>query len=142
MIRALALLFAAIHTGAVAPLDGFIRKSDVPDTGKDSTSLPNGVVFQPALDSADPLVAAQIKKAQERFLGKSDASGEATAYEKQFIDGTETYYDEYSQAWRLLGFYIDCNYSGEQEGGGGNNNNGGTTGCRRILLWAAVSRYT
>ena len=74
-------------------------------------------------------------------------------YSKQFIDGGETYYDEYSQAWRLLGFYIDCDSPYEREGdcggGGGAENNqeavqydengNPVKHCVRYLLWAAVS---
>ena len=64
-------------------------------------------------------------------------------YHEVFIDGGETFYDEYSQAWRALGFYIDCDANeadyyeedrrrsleGEDQQGG----------CLRYMLWAAVS---
>ncbi len=43
-----------------------------------------------------------------------------------FVDSTNTYYDGYQQAWRYLGFYVDC-YTKE-----------GTKVCQRYLLWAAV----
>lgn len=52
-----------------------------------------------------------------------------------FVDG-EAEYDEYQQAWRYLGFMIDCNDGGSQNN---DDDDGGTTGegCHRYLLWAA-----
>lgn len=55
-----------------------------------------------------------------------------------FVDGMSDY-DGYQQAWRMLGFMIDCNDSSNDE----NNNNGGghgdeeTNGCSRYVVWAA-----
>lgn len=60
-----------------------------------------------------------------------------------FVDGVSEY-DSYQQAWRFLGFMVDCNAKTSS-----NNNNEGhgsrdaqTTGegCKRYLLWAAVSK--
>ena len=98
---------------------------DLPDAGGEWVSLPDGSSsFQPASSNDRALRAAQ-----QRFLGQS----------VPYVDGSETYYDDYAQAWRMLGFYIDCsknqNWNGEQDGGDGANN----YGCRRYLLWAAVS---
>lgn len=118
---------------------GFIPKSRVPDTGRDSITLPNGIEFQPAQDSSNPKMDAAVRQAQGRMLG------EAGAYESQFLDGTETFYDDYSQAWRLLGFYIDCNADGD----GVDNyrrlseeDEDDDRYCQRFLLWAAVSDGT
>lgn len=61
-----------------------------------------------------------------------------------FAEGISEY-DEYQQAWRFLGFMVDCNASTDDdnnhEGGGGSGSwDGGTgEGCQRYLLWAAVS---
>jgi hypothetical protein len=52
-----------------------------------------------------------------------------------FVDGTETYYDEYAQAWRFLGFYQDCDACAD-----GSVDCVGNTICQRYALWAAVSR--
>lgn len=83
-------------------------------------------------------------------------------FSKIYMDGAETYYDEYSQAWRALGFYIDCNsqiydqyYVGgdddEKEEGDNqqhrqlpeneDNVDNDRLGCQRFMLWAAVSLY-
>ena len=37
--------------------------------------------------------------------------GSTLGYETEFIDGSSTYYNDYAQAWRLLGFHTDCNAS-------------------------------
>lgn len=61
-----------------------------------------------------------------------------------FADGIGEY-DEYQQAWRFLGFMVDCNTrqsddDGNNNGGGSGSWDGGTgEGCKRYLLWAAVS---
>jgi hypothetical protein len=64
-----------------------------------------------------------------------------------FVDGSgDTYYDPYAQAWRLLGFYKDCNACVNNGGENANANANnladciqqGTT-CQRYALWAAVS---
>ena len=33
-----------------------------------------------------------------------------------FVDGTETVYDDFSLAWRFLGFYTDCNVCVDGDG--------------------------
>jgi len=107
----------------------FIKKSDMLDTGKDWVNLGNGFGFQPGdLDMKDPRVLAATVEAQNRFLQSKNNS----AYENQFIDAADTIYDDYAQAWRLLGFYIDCNtldYGDDQDNAAGT--------CVRYLLWAA-----
>jgi hypothetical protein len=60
-------------------------------------------------------------------------------FEKIFADGAETYYDENSQAWRALGFFIDCDYVDDEEQQ--NNEQNQQSGCRRFMLWAAVSIF-
>lgn len=56
-----------------------------------------------------------------------------------FVEGMSEY-DEYQQAWRLLGFMIDCN-SADDDGSGSGSGSEDTTedGCARYVLWAAVS---
>ena len=53
-------------------------------------------------------------------------------------DATETFYSEYSQSWRLMGFYIDCDADedGHRRKLEGDDDE---AGCERYLLWAAVS---
>lgn len=61
-----------------------------------------------------------LRRAQRKLIG----------YSEQFIDGSETILEESSQAWRLLGLYVDCGMieeerrfrqlnenEGEQDGG-------------------------
>ena len=77
-----------------------------------------------------------------------------------FVDGAETVYDDFSTAWRFLGFYTDCNVCLKDDDNGDDNDNGDgdddgdgdeefadpkdclengadTTVCRRYALWAA-----
>jgi hypothetical protein len=53
-----------------------------------------------------------------------------------FVDSTSAAYEGYQQAWRMLGFFVDCSYSSSNNNNGGNNNNG-NSGCTRSMLWAA-----
>lgn len=59
-----------------------------------------------------------------------------------FVEGVGDY-DEYQQAWRLLGFMIDCNsvpadYD-NQSGSQSQDEDATDQGCARYILWAAVS---
>jgi hypothetical protein len=57
-------------------------------------------------------------------------------------------YDMWSQAYRMLGGFIDCDHQKSQgsgdhnEEGGGNNNAGNNQACSRWMMWAAVSFFT
>jgi hypothetical protein len=98
-------------------------------------SLSEDAEFQAA--SVDPSRNARLlRDVQGRLLGGSISALSS-------IDAYGTYYDGYSQAWRYLGFYIDC---GEQRGGGHHRNRRrelkegeeeAEGGCNRVLLWAA-----
>ena len=100
------------------PSRDFSDKNNLPTTGQDWISLGDQVRFWPRVSSPTTLTT--------RIPRPPAASGpSATApslswgtkdYSTQFIDGGETYYDEYSQAWRLLGFYIDCDSPYERRG--------------------------
>ncbi len=97
-----------------------------PDTGESWMTLSNGIEYQPA---------ANLSPLAQRHLRQMTSNYPTGNFEKMFVDGAETYYDEYAQAWRALGFYIDCGYRADarralQEGEGG---------CTRYMLWAAVS---
>jgi hypothetical protein len=138
--RAVVLLAVAQTVLAGGP-QGRLRKSELPSTGEDWIAMPEGASFQPAtILHAEKSQSTKLQSAQRRFLG----------YDKQFVDGTETYYDDYAQAWRLVGFYIDCNaVETEQESDRRRKLNDyddydaeeqdGTSPCARFLLWAAVS---
>jgi len=96
----------------------------MPNTGEQWTTLRNGMEFQPAANLS-PLAKEHLRQLTEN----ADTQG---SFQTMFVDGTETYYDEYSQAWRALGFYIDCDYQGED---------GSSSGCQRFMLWAAVRSF-
>jgi hypothetical protein len=66
-----------------------------------------------------------------------------------YADTSTTYYDGYQQAWRYLGWYVDCNGGSsryyDRSGGGGSQSGSGDSAvygnnyCQRYLMWAAVS---
>lgn len=60
-----------------------------------------------------------------RWLSSSDGNA--------FAESQTTQYDGYQQAWRLLGYFVDCNSSNNNNNGDDDNNNA----CQRYLLWAA-----
>jgi hypothetical protein len=122
--------------------------SGIPTTGADWISLPNGQEFQPATfsesDHPDPETREKLVRAQRRFLG----------YRDNFVDGTETFYSERSQAWRLLGVYIDCDaqdandhkdrkrkLNSHQQGQGRKLGDDDVQACQRYMLWAGVSFF-
>jgi hypothetical protein len=111
-----------------------LQLDKLPDTGEQWQSLKNGNEFQPAKDLS-PLAQEHLR----RLSNTEDDTAYATSeYEKLFVDGSETYYDEYAQAWRALGFYIDCDFTSDYDDQDGGDNQG-SGGCQRFMLWAAVS---
>jgi hypothetical protein len=106
----------------------------------------------------------QQQQHRTRALGEDEAAGEdeqpasSTSYNREsnsqyrvqpFVEGVSDY-DAYQQAWRMLGFMIDCNtvsaYDQSQNNNNNNNKNNGHSndndgtgdGCTRYVLWAAV----
>ena len=121
--------------GALPPkslIEQALLQKDLPDTGEQWMTMPNGMEYQPAADLS-PLAQLHLRQL-------TSENTTMDAFEKIFADGTETYYDEYAQAWRALGFYIDCDYQDEgrrrslQDAGDDER-----AGCSRFMLWAAVS---
>lgn len=45
---------------------------------------------------------------QPQSFVRRNARSLSSYYTDSLVDSMETAYDEYSQAWRMLGFYIDC----------------------------------
>lgn len=152
-MAALWLSLSLPSTDAKNKIQGLLNKNDIPDSGRDWISFANGVEFQPGADTDVRLENLR------RHLGYSSTTttNNGQAMQQPYVDGSETYYDEYAQAWRALGWYIDCSSCGGDdhnnnndnanglgscvgagEGGGGGNNNDNTAGCQRYLLWAAV----
>lgn len=61
-----------------------------------------------------------------------------------YADSSQSYYDGYAQAWRYLGWYVDCNGGSSryyQRSGGGSQDQDyskmGNNYCQRYLMWAA-----
>lgn len=107
-----------------------------PDTGMEWSTLSNGIEFQPAAD-----LSAKAAHHLRRLTSGTDSKW---VYDTMFADGAETYYDEYAQAWRALGFYIDCDFEGDAQAAENEGNQQqqaqaqqATGGCQRFMLWAA-----
>ncbi len=119
-----------------------LSKENMPSsTGEQWQTGKNGVEFQPA-EKLSPLAQEHLR----RLTGR-DRNFKA-AYANDMLDGAETYYDEYAQAWRALGMYIDCDACDEENTGGcvqGYDEDRRLSGddasvlCARYMLWAAVS---
>lgn len=114
-------------------------------SSEDWISLANGLEFQPGhQDSNDPRMQAARDEAQSRLLGSSSSTAwSSTPYSSLFADSQNTNYDGYQQAWRYMGFYIDCSTANSNNNGNNNHRDlkegeGGNMGCTRYLLWAAV----
>lgn len=129
-MKTVLILPLAATVASAVQLKGYLPKENIPSSGKEWVTLENGVEFQPGED-VDPRLE------HVRKLWSSNSKMD----ESVFVDGTETYYDEYAQAWRLLGFYIDCKHCDD----GGNEASCVQAGqepvCQRYLLWAAVSNW-
>jgi hypothetical protein len=167
----------ASSAAKAAKLPGEIRSNDF-DSGRDWMSFPNGVEFQPASAGQEDARLEHLRQlASQGFAASSSSSSNqrrslsvdtSPMGHALYVDGGETYYDEYAQAWRVLGWYIDCDvcedsaedadnnpdYSTcaifqqerrrvqeeQQQEGENNNGNANRQGCKRYLIWAAV-RY-
>ena len=121
---------------------------DLP-TDKEWMSITKSVDYMPASDNEN---SSFLRKAQNRLLNY---------YKDEFVDGLETQYDDYAQAWRYLGLFVDCNVyadnkrraldeveaedeemaeeeEAEEEAAEEEVVDDGKV-CKRYLLWAAVS---
>ena len=74
-----------------------IHNEFVLPTDKEWMSITKSVDYMPASNSEN---SSFLRKAQNRLLNY---------YKDEFVDGLETQYDEYAQAWRYLGLFVDCN---------------------------------
>jgi hypothetical protein len=91
-------------------------------------------------------IMVEIAASDYSNYGYSSSSVYGSNY---YADTQQTYYDGYAQAWRYLGWYVDCNggsnryYDRSQHShSGDNSNNIGNNYCQRYLMWAAVSWKT
>lgn len=118
-LAAAALRFMVLVGLSSTDAKGIFQTVGLPTEGE-WTSLTEKVQFLPAPDEGSPL----LRHEQRRSL---------SYYSEHFVDGQETQYNEYAQAWRLLGLYIDCYSDAEEEGRrqleDGGENNGGEDGA-------------
>jgi hypothetical protein len=128
----IAALPPLVCASLAAEINGYFRKEDIPSTGKDWVTLDSGVEFQ-AGEGVDPRLE-HVRK----LWGSNKAEGTPL-----FADGTETNYDEYAQARRLMGFYIDCNHCGGEDSYNQAYcvQNGGQQACQRSFLALGCGRF-
>jgi TATA-binding protein-associated factor Taf7 len=148
MIRLIYSLAAVSAIGNVMAVSNSnnIMESNYPASSEQWMSVSKTISFQPAEGLNQNVLR------QRRFL---------SYFEDSFADGMETQYNDYAQAWRLLGFFTDCQTAaaaqrrklednggdvaeGDEEQGGEEQNDEENAAeyasyCKRYLLWAAVS---
>ena len=141
----LALPLVAFASLADAKGMPYLRQADlskINPTNGDWMSISENVEFMPNTN-LPPLP----KGRKNRKLDEDEEESTTGAYEaydpysvQPFVEGMSEY-DEYQQAWRLLGFMIDCNSADDDDGGSGSGSGdqGTEDGCARYVLWAAVS---
>lgn len=97
------------------------------------------------------LAARLFTVVSEQYSSSSSSSyssyGSSVYGSNYYADSEQTYYDGYAQAWRYLGWYVDCNggssryYERSQHSHHSNDGNSDKIGnnfCQRYLMWAAV----
>ena len=83
----------------------------------------------------------KLDEDEDEEEGTTGAWEEYDPYSVQpYVDGMSEY-DEYQQAWRMLGFMIDCNtvVDDDADSHSGSNEDATEDGCARYIIWAAVS---
>ena len=104
---------------------------------KDVEFMPNGNL--PPLRKPSKLRKLEETEEWEEEGSTTGAWEEYDPYSVQpFVEGMSEY-DEYQQAWRLLGFMIDCNSVDDDDNNGSGSEDVTEDGCARYVLWAAVS---
>jgi len=121
-------------------LPPLIRDEDLPmkDAGEKWQSLNQDVEFIPADGIDRRLVQRFLEQEESDYSGMT---GMESIYDVEpFAYGVDEY-DEYQQAWRLMGFIVDCNPMVDddyyQNGGSGSGDSGTEDACARYVLWAA-----
>jgi hypothetical protein len=135
----LLLLALSVHACHASP-------SDVIDNKSSWLKITQNVAFQrnPNLKGENQLhmdIAAH--EAIHRFLGTSKKSRNqtfgASPYENGMLN-SGTQWSSYQLAWRLLGFYLDCNQDENQEHKNRKlKEDEGNSGCSRYVMYAVVS---
>jgi len=126
-------------------LPPLIHEEDLPVENVEERwqSLNEDIEFVPA-DGVDRQLVRRFleqgnynQEAEEQTYG--GMSGMEDIYDVQpFVYG-DSEYDEYQQAWRLMGFIVDCNPMVDDDyyDQSGSGDQGTEDGCARYVLWAA-----
>mmetsp|Transcript_45173 Transcript_45173/g.50631 ORF Transcript_45173/g.50631 Transcript_45173/m.50631 type:complete len:570 (+) Transcript_45173:72-1781(+) len=121
-----------------------ISEEDLPiDNQQDKwQSLNKNIEFIPA----DGIPSGVVKRfLEQEEYSETESYGGTSGMEdiydvEPFAYGVDEY-DEYQQAWRLMGFIVDCNPMIDDDyyanGGSGSGDQGTGEGCARYVLWAA-----
>lgn len=134
MAVALMTLVTETTSAEIANRIPYIPKSQLPKNSQ-WVSLDPGVEFLPNTDAnLPPLFPRRLDEAVE-----VEAESNSQYSMQPFVEGVSDY-DAYQQAWRLLGFVIDCEatYSDDDQSHDSNDNEMSGEGCQRYVLWAAV----
>mmetsp|Transcript_26805 Transcript_26805/g.62659 ORF Transcript_26805/g.62659 Transcript_26805/m.62659 type:complete len:524 (-) Transcript_26805:297-1868(-) len=132
-------------------LPPLIHEEDLPveNAHEKWVSLNSDVEFLPS-DSIDRKIVHRFLE-QGNYAYEYQAAGEEESYGgtaglesiynvEPFVYGVDEY-DEYQQAWRLMGFIVDCYPMVDddyyQNDGSGSGDQGTEDGCARYVLWAA-----
>lgn len=83
----------------------------------------------------------ELESMDSEYIRKLNWGGSKSGGElSYFVDPGEDY-DMWSQAYRMLGGFIDCDHDKSDDDEGGGSHDGGEGGrCSRWMMWAAVSR--
>mmetsp|Transcript_22662 Transcript_22662/g.27793 ORF Transcript_22662/g.27793 Transcript_22662/m.27793 type:complete len:819 (+) Transcript_22662:81-2537(+) len=73
-----------------------------------------------------------LEKEQHRWLRSNSRNSDVSAYGSEFFANSGAYYNEWAQAYRMLGAFISCDNGGNGYYGGWNYQ-----GCNRWVMWAA-----
>ena len=81
----------------------------------------------------------KLEKPENRWL--RSRSGKVNPFESPVFYTAAGYHDKWAQAYRMLGLYIECsNPLDTWSYYNKNNNNNKSKGCKRWVIWAAVSK--
>ena len=72
------------------------------------------------------------KQQVSTFVGKDRLL--STSSSSVYAESQTTQYDGYQQAWRLVGYFVDC---GQNASSNNDDNEDGSSSCPRYLLWGA-----
>lgn len=126
----------------------YLRQADLAKYASNDgqwVSVSEDVEFMPNANLPPLPETRKIRKLEEEGEEYEESESSTGAWEEYdpysvqpFVEGMSEY-DEYQQAWRLLGFMIDCNSVDDDDASGSGSEDTTEDGCARYVLWAAVS---